>query len=939
MKRKLLMRSVSVALTLMMIVLASLTTIVTLSAASSTTPTIAFTNPAIPANAGETVDLSKYAAELKAGTVAAADKITWSSSDLTISGGKVTPSAKGVYKLSATDGTNTKTIYLVVKNASDSEYVLYENDFSNADTISDFTLDKTGAATSFEISNGKFVLDTTADKYAGGRVLLPEWLGDFGNYNISSKATITSCKDNDGSRWMAVMYRFQPTDSKPNWYQMAVRQNASSDNGVEISYRKPDGNWDVMHKKAHSSSISSSTYYSLEIEVANKSISQKLNGTDAGSLSASLSHIQTGRVGLGGAGCVASFDDIKITVNLEAIKPTSGITLTPTMAYEIKDNASLDNIFTNTPDVAIITMNASGNVVCADQSTIGSLSDVVAKIKGKIIPAIKLDDGCSAATASAKINALGTKDLMIISDDASDITTIRKTNSRVVGVLDLTGTDLSNKKTWEIRAMVLKCGARICILPANMADQHFVSSLNTMGVTVWFTAEENARVEMFDLITSGANGIVTADRALMSDTLLSPIFKENSIIRPIGVIGHRGTPALAPELCIAGSSLAAQKGANIIENDLYITTDGVVVVSHDNTVATITNGSGNVEEHDLAWFKQWMIDDKPDLNNLPGDAITTEQPVATLEDYFKCFKDTDTFMFLEIKSGQSERIVMAMKALIDKYDIADQCGVISFGDANLQAVRKYMPELSVGKLTAPLGGVDAVANKVTYLESSYNPDGNSSFIDVGIVRGLANRGIFTWPWTINSSEKFDQYMLTGVGGITSDHSYYAGDYYRHLYTDKKEYEFKPGESASISLITEFYASEKDDPTFANVLGGASRAEMILLEGNESVTYANGKLSATEKGEAWALFRIDYKLNNGTKVYIYSQPVYIGVGIEKPVDPTTPDEPTPTEPIVEPEPTEPAKKKGCGSTITATSALIAVMSVGTAVVIKRKKENR
>ena len=52
--------------------------------------------------------------------------------------------------------------------------------------------------------------------------------------------------------------------------------------------------------------------------------------------------------------------------------------------------------------------------------------------------------------------------------------------------------------------------------------------------------------------------------------------------------------------------------------------------------------------------------------------------------------------------------------------------------------------------------------------------------------------------------------------------------------------------------------------------------MVLIEGNDSVSYNGTKLSATRSGDATVLFRLAYTLNNGTTVYVYSQPVTVHV---------------------------------------------------------------
>ena len=187
-------RFLSIILTLILISLSLSTAALNVFAASTQKNTVAFNNPAIPANVGDTVDLSTYAVEFTKGSVTDSG-ISWSSSELTVSGNKVTPTAKGVYKLSAQSGSAAKTVYLVVNTASETEYVLYYDDFST-DTSANYT--KSGNCS---ISDGNLVLNSknANDAY----VLLPSWLADFGNYSITTSANMKEAA-NDG-RWLSVM--------------------------------------------------------------------------------------------------------------------------------------------------------------------------------------------------------------------------------------------------------------------------------------------------------------------------------------------------------------------------------------------------------------------------------------------------------------------------------------------------------------------------------------------------------------------------------------------------------------------------------------------------------------------------------------------------------------------------------------------------------------
>jgi glycerophosphoryl diester phosphodiesterase len=66
------------------------------------------------------------------------------------------------------------------------------------------------------------------------------------------------------------------------------------------------------------------------------------------------------------------------------------------------------------------------------------------------------------------------------------------------------------------------------------------------------------------------------------------------------VIAHRGASSYAPENTLAAFDLALQMGVRHIELDVHATSDGHIVVIHDNTVDRMTNGSGPVASYTLA---------------------------------------------------------------------------------------------------------------------------------------------------------------------------------------------------------------------------------------------------------------------------------------------------------------------------------------------------
>src|SRR6187455_95113 len=69
------------------------------------------------------------------------------------------------------------------------------------------------------------------------------------------------------------------------------------------------------------------------------------------------------------------------------------------------------------------------------------------------------------------------------------------------------------------------------------------------------------------------------------------------------VIAHRGASSYAPENTLAAFDLALEMGVRHVELDVDFTSDGHIVVIHDDSVDRTTNGSGPVTSHTLATLR------------------------------------------------------------------------------------------------------------------------------------------------------------------------------------------------------------------------------------------------------------------------------------------------------------------------------------------------
>ncbi|MFC7292705.1 glycerophosphodiester phosphodiesterase family protein [Hirschia litorea] len=101
----------------------------------------------------------------------------------------------------------------------------------------------------------------------------------------------------------------------------------------------------------------------------------------------------------------------------------------------------------------------------------------------------------------------------------------------------------------------------------------------------------------------------------MSDIKTSD-YKTLNKEKPI-VIAHRGASGLYPEHTIKAYETAIEQGADFIEPDLVMTSDGVLIISHDSYLSATTNIADHPEfadrktsrETPLGVQEDWWVDD------------------------------------------------------------------------------------------------------------------------------------------------------------------------------------------------------------------------------------------------------------------------------------------------------------------------------------------
>ncbi len=859
---------------------------------SAETVTLKNIEPIILTDAGDTVELSAYAVEFPDGTVSSS--IEWKHNGSPVT--SFDAENAGVYTLVANSGDKAQNVFIVAKNAGDSEYVLYFNDFDSADSINDWK--KTGGSdNTYTVSGGKLQINGVGS--SNPRIYLPEWLSDIGNYRIDAVGTQTDATD--ASRWFSIIYRARNvTTTGTPYYHMAVRKNmstpgTSTTGGIECVSNT--GTWNYYKSTGYSENIDPSKEYTFSVLVKDSTVQYQVNGDTVIHLDElpSIADTDTGGIGLQANSSKFILDSIKITVLEEApeyeepeikqtmqfvYEPESNIYNPPTNVAIIDSAQALSGLQEGIkPSNALMYIDKSLNVNDKDGNKLATAEEALEHLQSSIIPAFYVNDNETVDNLITLLKEKDIKDVLIVSADEAVAKYAREKYSIARNAVDFSAyTDTpTNEDLLRIRGTVTGAKSLIAILPLEYAVTDYVDYLQSLGITVWIkNGDITNDTEIVKMITSGANGLVTNDYKRIADSFTT-LFLENTLTRTPIIIGHRGNPSQAPENSISGFLKAIENGADIVETDIKITKDGHIVIMHDDTLTRTTTytGSASVSQMTLEEIKQYKL---WGANNRFKDDYPDEG-IPTLEEMFIALQDSDAKIFLEIKTGET-RIIQPTVELIREYGYEDRIFVICFNSAQLVTLRNLMPDMGTGFLCMSLTSTSSPEQLhdllyqnlllVQACDSTLNP--NYGNLTKDFLTALRHRGITCWPWTYSTgiSSAFNSVFLWGVDGITTDDAQYSKSMIKRLASSDSNMSIRPDETASVTV---------DKVTF----GGTSTSvlednntSLQFLEGEDVIGYENGKITAKKEGTA--SFVISYKTRtaSGTPYVLYTQPFTVTV---------------------------------------------------------------
>jgi len=237
----------------------------------------------------------------------------------------------------------------------------------------------------------------------------------------------------------------------------------------------------------------------------------------------------------------------------------------------------------------------------------------------------------------------------------------------------------------------------------------------------------------------------------------------------ISIIAHRGASGYAPENTMSAFQTALKMGADAIEVDVQQTSDGKIIIIHDDTLDRTTNGTGKVAE------KSYKELQSLDAGSWFNPKFFGER-IPLLQDFFELIYKK-VHAIIEVKYGSSvyPDIEKNVIALIQSYKLMDSVIVSSSRITVLQTFYSLLPALKLGKVLTPkehwrsLFLLNPISTKqdLTAIIKEIHP--HWSFIDAEFMEWARLAGMTVCPWTINTIIKAKAVAERGVQGVITNY--------------------------------------------------------------------------------------------------------------------------------------------------------------------------
>jgi glycerophosphoryl diester phosphodiesterase len=231
---------------------------------------------------------------------------------------------------------------------------------------------------------------------------------------------------------------------------------------------------------------------------------------------------------------------------------------------------------------------------------------------------------------------------------------------------------------------------------------------------------------------------------------------------PTRVIAHRGFSGHAPENTLVAIRQAIEVGADMVEIDVTVTSDGHVILLHDETLDRTTDGQGLPTEKTLDEIRRL------DAGSWFGPDYAGEK-IPTLSEALETVKDR-ILINIEIKSEAVEHeVVPKVAALIVEHGMLDRVVVSSFSPEALRLMKITDPAVITATLFNKELHTDRDPLEIIMEVGSHGFNISGKRLTAEMVERCHKHGIPVAVYTVNEPSEMRRLMELGVDAVFTDY--------------------------------------------------------------------------------------------------------------------------------------------------------------------------
>ena len=230
-------------------------------------------------------------------------------------------------------------------------------------------------------------------------------------------------------------------------------------------------------------------------------------------------------------------------------------------------------------------------------------------------------------------------------------------------------------------------------------------------------------------------------------------------------ISHRGESHDAPENTLAAFRLSLERNSDGMECDVHLTTDGKVVVAHDNSTWRMGSAEVLVESSSYAELQELNVASGFE-KEYPGEKI------PLLSETFQ-YLGKDREYYIELKGSNLDLVPAVADVVRDSGIAPEQIVFISFSDELIKAIKITMPQYRAlwlktlcvnGEIMSP----EAVVAKLDELGVDGIDANGQAVIGAEWIDAVHKAGKIFAVWTIDNPWQAKKFIALGVDAITSN---------------------------------------------------------------------------------------------------------------------------------------------------------------------------